>query len=51
MRIIEVGNTYYRQGSENALRTYQVKVGGTWYAVEAASQRGAELQAEKRHEQ
>jgi hypothetical protein len=51
MKIVEVGNTYYRRGHENTKRVYTVRVDGHSYEVVASSQRGAELQAERRHEQ
>ncbi len=51
MKIVEVKNEFYREGHENAKRVYTVMVGGRSYDIVASSQRGAELQAELRHEQ
>lgn len=51
MKIVEVGTEYFRRGEENAKRVYTVRVGGRGYEVVASSWRGAEQQAELRHEQ
>lgn len=50
MKIIEVGNKYYRRGHENALNHYTVSVGGCEYEVVASSEQSAKGQAEARYE-
>lgn len=50
MKIVEVGNEFYREGHENPKHMYTVRVAGHSYEVVASSRRGAEMQAELRHE-
>lgn len=50
MKIVEVGNEYFRRGQENAKTVYVVRVGDQSYDVVASSEDGAKNAAEERYE-